>query len=586
MTARSSCYEEDMSRPWLFGSCALATLAAGCLDAGPTPLGRHLVTGRAPEQVQLVAGAVGAPRRLLLTRTMPPASQFVVSTLEYSTVDDPGPGGGASEARVIASGIGSPIAHCATPACPMIIDARGRLFLYRATFAPQPDLPGSIVEMDELVRVDPTTAEESNFGSTQSLQISADRTRVVFEESAPPTASAGQGQVFPPYIALDLDDEMTTLSATIAWFAGDDLYLVDTTNAVELLSRLPRGSRVLESTASDGVGSFSVYETGRGPLLVLTRYGDRAMNHPQLSAFFDATTRTEEPLPATTALAATFTLSADGRYVISMRPPQVNGIAIPDPSGTTTLTLLDRDTGQETVAVEPDQFVALPKWRPGRSEVWFDVMNTNLFRWQVGAEPEEVGPAVQFFGFPTLGMSSPQLLDTQGDPIFTPDGLFRIVVEGFQSERSPIDLQSADDATATPFVLNQPNMGLAGVWPLSDGRLVVENFLTDAEKNDVFVADPVARTQHRIATTGNVVATGHDRCLALLNWVATGGSGDLTIVDYATGAETLIAQNVHSVAVDASADANDALAPGTRVAFLVRNRIASPYDGLWVFELP
>jgi hypothetical protein len=96
----------------------------------------------------------------------------------------------------------------------------------------------------------------------------------------------------------------------------------------------------------------------------------------------------------------------------------------------------------------------------------------------------------------------------------------------------------------------------------------------------------VARTQRQIASTGNVVATGRSRCLVLLNWVASAGSGDLTIVDYATGAQSLIAENVHSVAVDVSSDGSDALAPGTRVAFLVRNRIASPYDGLWALELP
>ena len=167
-----------------------------------------------------------------------------------------------------------------------------------------------------------------------------------------------------------------------------------------------------------------------------------------------------------------------------------------------------------------------------------------------------------------------------GQPIFTPDGQFRLVVEGFQSDRQPVDLQSADDATAPFFRLNQPGTGIGSIWPLADGRLLVEDWITDVFRDDVYVVDPAARTSRALATSGHVVATGRDRVLFLSHWVAAGGSGDLTTVDLATGAATLLAENVSSVAVDASADPNDALAPGTRVAYLVHNRIASPYDGL------
>jgi hypothetical protein len=63
------------------------------------------------------------------------------------------------------------------------------------------------------------------------------------------------------------------------------------------------------------------------------------------------------------------------------------------------------------------------------------------------------------------------------------------------------------------------------------------------------------------------------------------------LIDLATGVQTLLAQDVYAAAVDPGihayvAPGTDALAPGTRIAFLVRNRMDSPYDGIWVAELP
>jgi hypothetical protein len=553
-------------------ACAALAPLAGCLDAGPTPLGRHLVTSRAPEQVQLVDGAVGAPRRILLTRNLPPANALQLSTEEISTVDDPGPGGGASEARVIAGEVTS-TPHCQTPDCPTPIDSLGRIYLYRPSFVPFPGGPqGAVSEVDNLVRVDPASGAQRDFGVVQYVELSADRTRAVIEPQPKvldPTT--------PQYLVVDIDDSMTSLAIDGGQFAGDDFYVL----AADRLSRLPRGKRALEDIATN-IRLLAVYPTTRGPLIVLTTVGPMRMIEGGVSSFLDPTTLTMEALPPATAAAwaGSFFPSSLGRYVATAHAPPYGA---PN-DDTTTLTIYDRDTGQEAVQTQPGA-VSNPAWRPGRDEVWFESNNVDLFRWKVSGQPEKVGPAVPGFGFFTFEPRTPQMLATQGDPVFTPDGQFRVVPEG-QSERALIDLVWADDATAPPFVLNQPSLGIAALWPLVDGRLLVENFLTDSRNNDVFLADPVARTQRQLASGGNVVATGRDRCLALLHWVATGGSGDLTIIDYATGAETLVAENVHSVAVDAAADANDALAPGTRVAFLVRNRIASPYDGLWVLELP
>jgi hypothetical protein len=125
------------------------------------------------------------------------------------------------------------------------------------------------------------------------------------------------------------------------------------------------------------------------------------------------------------------------------------------------------------------------------------------------------------------------------------------------------------------------------VWPLADGRLVVEARITNEKRSDIYLVDPAARTTRQLGHSGNVVATGATRILVFLDWLIGGGSGALTLIDLETGARTLLAENVHHVAVEKSASPGvDALAPGTRIAYVSRHRIESPYDGLWVAHLP
>ena len=105
------------------------------------------------------------------------------------------------------------------------------------------------------------------------------------------------------------------------------------------------------------------------------------------------------------------------------------------------------------------------------------------------------------------------------------------------------------------------------------------------------VVDPDTGASQSFVINGQVVALGHTRALALVDWQIDRKTGDLCLIDLATGAQTLLAKNVYTVAVDPGTHADvppdiDALAAGTRIAFLVRNPFASPYDGLWVAELP
>src|SRR5881396_1861858 len=74
------------------GLAAALMAHAGCLDAGPTPLGRHLLAGRDENTVALVAGPPGAGQRILLSHPQLTGTGQFVQELQVSTVDDPGPG--------------------------------------------------------------------------------------------------------------------------------------------------------------------------------------------------------------------------------------------------------------------------------------------------------------------------------------------------------------------------------------------------------------------------------------------------------------------------------------------------------------
>jgi hypothetical protein len=88
-----------------------------------------------------------------------------------------------------------------------------------------------------------------------------------------------------------------------------------------------------------------------------------------------------------------------------------------------------------------------------------------------------------------------------------------------------------------------------------------------------------------------VVALGQTRVLTILNWESTRQAGDLTLIDLDSAAQTMLAENVYAAAVDPGTTAKlppdaDRLSPGTRIGFLMRSRLESPYDGLWVATLP
>lgn len=523
----------------------------------------------------MVPGPAGSARRILLSET---GRDGMWVSPQLSTVDDPGSGG---QPRLLLDHAGQDWqtrdsqVFCLPTRCEPPVDAAGRLYLKRVTDVPSDQFPGAITELDELVRVDPATGTAETFGEARVLQVASDGGRFAYLHAD------ADGKVH--WIVVAPDGGRTTLSATDLEFVGDDLFYVDDDGT---LWRWPPDGAAPVAVA-EGVGHFQSFATERGPLLVLAPPWSPSMTTeaaPQPpSSLFDVTALAEMPLPSATASADTFLPSPSGRYlatgklVLPATPADASGGYL------SRRTLFDRDTGVEMKMESPTTTVgASTEWRPGHDELWFGIEH-ELWRWRVGEPPALVIQAV--WSVPVLyRLISRQELFAFSS--FTQDGRFWAEVGPDADLQQPMWLHWADDPTRPRVPLNPEGTGVSGAWPLADGRLLVEASVSENRRNYFHLIDPEAGTTRALPGLGNVVATGRDRFLALLNFVTVSSSGDLTLIDYASGTQTLIAENVYSVAVDTSPDPGDALAPGTRLVYLARNRIVSPYDGCWAVELP
>jgi hypothetical protein len=288
-------------------------------------------------------------------------------------------------------------------------------------------------------------------------------------------------------------------------------------------------------------------------------------------------------------------MSPSGRYLFGFAP-------VPQDGHAQVVSLYDRRTATlQTATVDGGLSFGQSGWRPGHDEIWFGTeasspgqaspsdpasqvpLQYSLWRWRAGEALMKVGDAAPFSGIPAFGSPSS---GSAAWP-FTPDGRFWLSYDpnASQGDKPPVLLKVVDDATAAPLLLNPTGTALQNVWPLADGRLVVEDRISNEKRCDIYLVDPVARTTRKLGHSGNVVATGATRILVFLDWLIGGGSGELDLIDLETGAPTLLAENVHSVVVEKTVG-TDALAPGTRIAYISRHRIESPYDGLWVALLP
>jgi hypothetical protein len=388
---------------------------------------------------------------------------------------------------------------------------------------------------------------------------------------------AGFGRV------IGLDSEQFLWLAHDAAFIGEDFYCA---GIVSAYPDLPQGTNILRirpgaapEVLYSSTGHLGLYPVvGNGsivPQLVLTLYTDSGM---WPFALLDTETRESQSLPAERGSAEIVSASPSGRLLLFRS--RIAAASETQPAEY-RLFILDWATGGSVsldAASVGRGLAGTCEWRPGTSDLWCATLPGGLAIWR--SQHGVTTLDAEWFAYrPAGGAAS----------AFTADGRHWFARAG--SPRPTIYAGSADDPQATLVPLNPPGTQTDRYWLVPDGRLLVEAWASDSLRNDIYLVDADAGTTRALGSAGQVVAVGQTRALALLNWQLSRANGELTLVDYASGDRRLLAPDVYAVAVDRGSFAyvppdTDALAPGTRVAFLSRNRLESRDDGLWLLELP
>jgi hypothetical protein len=519
----------------------------GCLPAGGPPTGQRWLSGRTFALLQFAPDAAGAPAAVLLTT--PSSGEPAWGDLYQ--VNDPGPSRPASAAPTLAqggtlllSGLSGPGTDCVATDCRLAHDAAGRVLATQVTGGPF-----------ELFRLDPTTSTALDLGRETSFAVSPSGSRLLVVDGA-----GGSATVY------EADGQQTVLpDVGYATFVGEDLYGLEAngpSDDSQALQRVPPDGA--PQTIASPVAGLQAVTTTDQPFIVLSST-DAAGNFS--SSLLDPATLTETPLPGTYQ-----GTSSDGRWLQLWTPAAQT-------------ELYERTSGAlQPIEVPPYSWVA---WRPQHDECW------------VAAISPGGAPDVQIFqagGGETTAdvaanpMQYAAVADNLGASSFTADGRHWFSAVYDQANRSRVFVGPADDPTAPTFPVNPAGTGSGQYWLLADGRLLVEAFVDDPARNDIYLVDPDSGQARALGTGGHVVTIGPSRALVLLDWVTSAGSGDLTLIDFATGATTLLAENVSTVAPQTRYDpadlSVDPLAPGAVIAFQVHDFIDSPYDGIWVAALP
>jgi hypothetical protein len=565
--------------------CAASTVL-GCLPVGGPPAGQQVVHDRT------LTGAFFTPAE---SGTDP---SFLFSTGPYRAVgDDMSNFSGAmvtdlyahpyGQAVATAPGLTSlqpavenlaPIPWGAVGRAPAT-DALARLFL--VTFLDQlmPD-SGSEPYYDhpyKITRYDPRTGMVGPV-MPNAVRFSPSRARVF-------AGDASAGTLF----ELQASRDLTGVNGPI--FIGEDFYYVDAPPMNKpgppsgaTLTRIKPNAEPEVLLSSSGWLSVTVVEGGQTPRLLVRQI-------PATSALpglfmLDVDTLAITPLPSDLANAGFLSTSASGRWLLfEITAAPSSGAEFP----TQTLTLVDWTTGTRT-DLSPSLVGAMTlrssspaEWRPGHDELW---IQTDDGAFKV-TEPGDLVTAVSLA--PGWGVAALQEAGTEWFSIFTRDGQHWFSRSSDAS--APIYISSVDAPTSPPVQINPEGTWPKPYWSVGDGRLLVGASVEDEARQELFLVDPAAGAARALAGGGQVVAVGKTRALALLAWDGGRNCGALTLIDLASGAQTLLAEDVYSVAVDPGHLAevppdSDVLAPGTAIAFLSRGRFASPYDGLWLTLLP
>jgi hypothetical protein len=549
---------------------AVACLPLACLSASPPPAGQHLLAGRDLTGVYLSPSERDGVSSFLLV-TLPPAGaasgriSLPVSDLYLFPRVAPSSAAGAPE-LVLHDFLTDPPDSLGPT---IATDSLGRLWVVQAPGAADLPIPFNLLRLDLGAGTQELLAQGFESGGkpyfANEAVLSPARTQVCVD-----TISA----VFPLH-----GEPRTILTACRdAVFLGEDIYYVhrdaaeptaDPCGSQAGLCRLAADGRSELVLASKYIQNLRALAGGGAHKLLLSFF---PVDGGSTFALLDGETLAITPLPAETQRGRLATLSPDGRWL---------GFTLG--SADESALLLDWTTGgyARVDAGRLGKTLHAGLWRPGRDELWL-------------ADPDADRVAVvKLAADPSENTVAADIRFHQGalPEAFTSDGNHWYRAEGGWG--SAVNVGSADNPEAPLWPISPD--GAYAVLPtlLADGRLLVESRVIDDARlpKDIAVVDPDTGGRRPVCSGCKRVALGHTRALLLVDWALADDTGNLTLVDLATLARTRLAESVYAVAVDPGTSAavppeSDALASGTQVAFLVRNRLASPYDGLWLARLP
>jgi hypothetical protein len=548
-------------------SIAIATML-GCLPAGDPPKGRHLVADRG------VSGVVFSP-----SPSDPARSHLLVSgpTRESPSIDF----SGGSYTTPLSDLYQFDASETASPTRrleqeePVVrnlngnamnifynelpTDSRGRLILQTVEADPASGRAmGAFVRYDPDTRVTERLVEYGASGAG-ALTFSPGRTRALLYE--PPSGTL--------LIELDGQQQLSSLNAT---FVGEDLYYVAGTTAspwerpgASRLMRVQPGGTSEVLIEGEGYISLQVIQSGETKLLLVQALSSSS---DALAYLLDPTTLALSPLPSEVGLATFQTLSPDRRRLLFRASSDGRWLLYDRSNGSTRTLPVDPQGNGQSVA----------EWRPDTDELWLGE-NGQLTIWRGdGSVTVQASPSASCLGDFRYRTS-----------MFNRDGSLWFSAT-WTDDGSHMAVGWTDHPETPPMPIQLDGTWVNSCWELEGHRLLVEVRAGDTQDTDLYLFDPSSGDIRPVAGSVRIVQAGQTRVLGLLQWEGWRAAGQLALIDYATGARTRLADDVAQAVVDHAgrdlASGVDPLAPGTRVAFISRNRLDSPYDGLWLTELP
>jgi hypothetical protein len=535
------------ARSLALGLTALAAATAACLPRGDPPSGRQVIAGRESQLAAIAPPNGDGVLRILVLR---PGAEADTRDLYVVSVDS---ADGPPSERLLLTGL-DPTTDlgCIHRLAPCSIDPDGWTFLYS-------NLGNT--------RLNTITGERMDMGRSFGVPFQSESGQRSFMLDA---ANGGPGTA--PGTLTEPDGSTMTFdvvpyanSGQTYAFVGEDFYYL--TPQGDLMHVPPAGGPERLATGVDG---FRALSTPDGLVLLL----NRPTSDPdvQQTSVRDSVTGEETVLPfnAVPTLGngrdGNLSLSSDGRWMLHVD------------SAAGVFDFYDYRAGRLAAVPAPASLeLASAIWRPGTPQVWAQLGTRDaptIWILTPDAPPVLVGNVRFWFVYTPGSIGSS----------FTPDGAYWFSTASDPSVSSPvIQVGLADDPTGPLHDLAPPGVNVDRYWPVADGRLLTTVYTKDIDRADLMAFDPRTGDDRLLGEKGRVAAVGETRALGLLHF--EGGAADLTAIEIASGRQTILAPEF-AVTAFAEPQGADPVAPGTRVVYEFEARSPSPYDGVWVVNVP